>query len=72
MGSLIILLVATVSPGTLALVQRDGVGRLPALGWSTWNAYGCDIDEAKVLSAAESMITHGFKVIAHHMIALRN
>ncbi|KAK0504825.1 glycoside hydrolase, partial [Armillaria luteobubalina] len=34
-------------------------GKTPALGWNTWNAYGCDISEAKVLAAANSFIDLG-------------
>lgn len=36
-------------------------GKLPALGWNTWNAYGCDINEAKVLAAANSFVSLGLK-----------
>ncbi|KAK7035482.1 hypothetical protein VNI00_011775 [Paramarasmius palmivorus] len=37
------------------------VGKLPALGWNTWNAYRCDISEAKVLAAANSFVSLGLK-----------
>ncbi|KAI0308404.1 hypothetical protein OF83DRAFT_1180901, partial [Amylostereum chailletii] len=37
------------------------VGRLPALGWNTWNAYHCDIDADKVLAAAQSFVDLGLK-----------
>lgn len=30
-------------------------GRLPALGWNTWNMYACDISEDHLLSAAKMM-----------------
>jgi hypothetical protein len=46
-----------------ALVLPGDVGKLPALGWNTWNAYGCDINETVILSAAESIVSLGFKVI---------
>jgi len=45
-----------------ALVRPDGVGRLPALGWNSWNAFNCDIDESKFLTAAEKLISLGLKV----------
>ncbi|KAI0779331.1 glycoside hydrolase [Fomes fomentarius] len=35
------------------------VGRLPALGWNSWNAYGCDIDESKILAAADAFASLG-------------
>ncbi|KAF8903142.1 glycoside hydrolase [Gymnopilus junonius] len=37
------------------------VGKLPALGWNSWNAYGCDIDESKFLDAANQFISLGLK-----------
>ncbi|KAK3062666.1 hypothetical protein LTS18_003593, partial [Coniosporium uncinatum] len=44
-----------------ALVRPDGVGRLPALGWNSWNAFNCDIDESKFLTAAEKLVSLGLK-----------
>ena len=55
------LLLASV-PAALALVLPDGVGRLPALGWNSWNAFACDINEEKFLTAANKFVELGFKV----------
>ncbi|EJF65552.1 glycoside hydrolase [Dichomitus squalens LYAD-421 SS1] len=35
------------------------VGRLPALGWNSWNAYSCNINETKILDAADLFISLG-------------
>ncbi|OBT57646.1 hypothetical protein VE04_01837 [Pseudogymnoascus sp. 24MN13] len=48
-------------PAIQAIVLPDGTGRLPALGWNSWNAYYCDIDEAKILTAAHAIIDLGLK-----------
>lgn len=45
-----------------ALVLPDGVGRLPALGWNSWNEFACDISEDKFLTAANKFVELGFKV----------
>ena len=45
-----------------ALVLKDNVGKLPALGWNSWNAYYCDITESQFLSAANKFIELGLKV----------
>ncbi|KAF4585242.1 hypothetical protein EYR40_002079 [Pleurotus pulmonarius] len=37
------------------------IGRLPALGWNSWNAYRCDINEAKIIAAASQLISLGLK-----------
>ncbi|ORY13416.1 glycoside hydrolase superfamily [Clohesyomyces aquaticus] len=42
-------------------VVRGDVGKLPALGWNSWNAYHCDITEAQFLTAAEKFIDLGLK-----------
>ena len=36
-------------------------GRLPALGWNSWNAYHCDVSEAKILAAANQVVDLGLK-----------
>lgn len=36
-------------------------GKLPTLGWNSWNAYHCDIDEDKFLSAAKVIVDSGLK-----------
>jgi alpha-galactosidase len=60
-----LLLVATVAvifQSAHALHTKQDVGRLPALGWNSWNAYRCDINEDKFLSAAQMIVTLGLKV----------
>jgi alpha-galactosidase len=42
---------------------KDGIGKLPALGWNSWNAYRCNITEEKFLSAAQKIVDLGLKVI---------
>jgi alpha-galactosidase len=39
----------------------QGIGRLPALGFNSWNAYRCDINEKQFLDAAQLMIDLGLK-----------
>ncbi|KIJ67790.1 glycoside hydrolase family 27 protein [Hydnomerulius pinastri MD-312] len=52
----------TTSSGTLSAptaTPTKAVGKLPALGWNTWNAYGCSITDALVLAAANDLRTSG-------------
>lgn len=44
-----------------ALVSPDGTGRLPAMGWNSWNEYGCDINEDVFIRAADLMVSLGLK-----------
>ena len=36
-----------------------GNAPLPPMGWNSWNAFGSDIDEAKVMGSAEAMVQSG-------------
>lgn len=52
--------------GSIPVVQgflgKLEVGKLPALGWNSWNAYDCNINEEKFLSAAKKLVDLGLKV----------
>ena len=38
-----------------AFAVNDHVQDVPAMGWNSWNHFGCNINEATVLSAAIAM-----------------
>jgi alpha-galactosidase len=44
------------------LALDNGVGRLPVLGYNTWNAFQCNIDEDLVLHTANLMKSLGLYV----------
>ncbi|KAJ8125133.1 hypothetical protein O1611_g8507 [Lasiodiplodia mahajangana] len=64
--TLLLLTVSTVS----ALEWADGSGKLPALGWNSWNAYHCDINETLILEAAKAMVEFGFKDAGYEYVNL--
>lgn len=49
-------------PLAKGLVRPDGVGKLPALGWNSWNAFNCNITESDFLTAANQIVSLGLKV----------
>ncbi|EEA24108.1 hypothetical protein TMatcc_007180 [Talaromyces marneffei ATCC 18224] len=51
-----------------ALILPHGVGRLPALGWNSWNAYGCDVDEDKILAAATQLNITGLQALGYEYV----
>ncbi|KAJ8119524.1 hypothetical protein ONZ43_g3540 [Nemania bipapillata] len=53
-----------------ALEWADGTGKLPALGWNSWNAYHCDINETLILDAAKAMVEFGFKDAGYEYVNL--
>ena len=55
---------ASAADGALAPTARwsaymAGQAQLPPMGWSTWNAFGTDIDEAKILGSAKRIVDSG-------------
>lgn len=36
-------------------------GKLPALGWNSWNAFSCNVSEDKIMTAANSLVSLGLK-----------
>ncbi|PWI71730.1 glycoside hydrolase family 27 protein [Purpureocillium lilacinum] len=56
-----LILALPLASGASGYVTKSGAGKLPSLGWNSWNMYGCDIDEAKFLAAAQKMIDTGLK-----------
>ncbi|KAL0959536.1 hypothetical protein HGRIS_011249 [Hohenbuehelia grisea] len=47
---------------------ENGVGRLPALGYNTWNAYQCNIDENLMLTTAQLMKSLGLQAAGYNYV----
>lgn len=62
------LAVSALSGAALALVSTDGTGRLPALGWNSWNEYGCDINETVFLQVGQLMTDLGLKDLGYEYV----
>lgn len=59
-------LATVLDPFASAIVTPDGhTGKLPTLGWNSWNAYHCDIDASKFLSAAQALIDSGLQAAGY-------
>lgn len=57
------------SPFVSALVWEDGTGKLPAMGWNSWNTYLCDINATLFIQQAQAMLDHRLQVhrpFMHH------
>ncbi|KAI5803057.1 glycoside hydrolase superfamily [Geopyxis carbonaria] len=58
--------VATTPPApTSTGGPRTDTGRLPALGWNSWNAYRGDISAAKIVSAANALVSLGLAPLGY-------
>ncbi|KAF2431594.1 putative alpha-galactosidase B [Tothia fuscella] len=48
-------------PAVNGLTSDNNIGKLPALGWNSWNAFNCNITEEHFLSAAQKIVDLGLK-----------
>ncbi|KAH7311695.1 glycoside hydrolase superfamily [Stachybotrys elegans] len=48
-----------------ALVSPDGTGRVPAMGWNSWNEYACDINETVFLEVSDLLVELGLKDLGY-------
>ncbi|KAK8029214.1 hypothetical protein PG991_006270 [Apiospora marii] len=51
-----------------ALVSPDGTGRLPAMGWNSWNEYACNISDDVFLRVADLMVELGLKDLGYQYV----
>lgn len=55
--------------GVSALITKDGVtGRLPAMGWNSWNEYECNINETVFVNVAENMVSLGLAKLGYEYV----
>ena len=66
LGSATLLLAAVVSPPAVAL--DDGLARTPPMGWSSWNHFGCDVDEWAVRATADAMARSGMRAVGYRYV----
>jgi alpha-galactosidase len=43
----------------LKIVCGDTIALTPPMGWNSWNAFGCDVNEANVRAAADAIVASG-------------
>jgi alpha-galactosidase len=54
--------------GVAALVSPNGIGRLPAMGWNSWNEYGCDISQGLFITVAQRLVDLGLKDLGYEYV----
>lgn len=59
---------APLAPLTSAL--ENGVGRTPALGWSSWNTFGGSVSDALLRETADAMATNGLLAAGYKYLNL--
>lgn len=53
-----------------ATALDNGIGKLPKMGYDTFNAFGCDYDQELVIAQAEAMVKTGLVDAGYNSIIL--
>jgi len=56
------------APGARWSAYAAGHAAVPPMGWSSWNAFGTDIDEAKILGSAQRIVDSGLAASGYRYI----
>lgn len=52
------------------LGKSDGAAKTPPMGWNSWNAFRTDVDEAKVMGAAQALVDDGLAKLGYVYVNL--
>lgn len=53
---------------TVAVISQDGTGRLPAMGWNSWNEYACNIKESDFIKIGQLLVSLGLKDLGYQYV----
>ncbi|GGF31802.1 hypothetical protein GCM10007298_29570 [Williamsia phyllosphaerae] len=53
-----------------ASVAIPGVAATPPMGWNSWNAFGCDIDETTIRSQADALVSSGLAAAGYRYVVV--
>lgn len=55
-------------PSGIWSLKTLGNAQTPPMGWNSWNAFGTDVNEAKVMGAAQAIVDHGLAKLGYTSI----
>lgn len=61
-------IVMTTSASAPLHAQRPPLAQKPPMGWSSWNAFGCAIDEKLIREMADAMVTSGMAAAGYEYV----
>ena len=44
------------------------IGATPPMGWNSWNAFACNIDESRIKAAADALVSSGMKDVGYQYV----
>ena len=69
-GAAVWLLPKRAAPPVQDVPAIPGLPATPPLGWNSWNAYGCDIDEVKIRHAADALVSSGMSEAGYRYVVV--
>src|SRR5579884_2608507 len=48
--------------------QSTQLGRTPPMGWSSWNAFGCNVSDVNIRMAADAIASNGMKAAGYEYV----
>jgi alpha-galactosidase len=57
-------------PPEVVSAQTVNLLNAPPMGWNSWNAFGCDVDENKIKTQAESMSKNGMREAGYRYVVI--
>ena len=70
-GAMLLAAAATVvlrAPDAHAL--DNGTGRVPPMGWNTWNTFGCNISESLIKQTADALVSSGMRDLGYKYVVV--
>jgi alpha-galactosidase len=56
--------------GQAGFALHNGIPLVPAMGWSSWNTFRCDISSALVLDVADAMVSSGLREAGYLYVSI--
>ncbi|MDB5054558.1 MAG: Alpha-galactosidase [Bacilli bacterium] len=53
-----------------ALALSNGLSITPPMGWNSWNFYACNVDETKIKTAADALVSSGMKAAGYNYVVI--
>jgi alpha-galactosidase len=69
---LLVVMLWMLQPGSLPPTKAQTANLLtaPPMGWNSWNAFGCQIDEGKILAQAKAMAKTGMLEVGYKFVVM--
>lgn len=55
---------------SMASALDNGLGKVPQMGWNTWNKFACDISEDLLITTIDQFVSLGFDKLGYNYINL--